>query len=244
MKKIYPIFLFFFLIKIWLAGSSIPKDYKLVYEQEFLDASSKNDFVTTDASVWNWGKDKKYGYIEHSRKSDYTYKVRSPYNIALVRKIVVKEFILDAKLQQTGKEYGHRDMCVFYNFQDRSNFYYTHIASVTDKHAHNCFIVRDKPRIKISFETTDGHNWSAHKWHDLRVIRKYKSGEIAIYMNDLSKPIMRAVDKTFEWGQVGFGSFDDTGRIGSIQLYAPEVKKIPQKDPFLAGRPAKKNEGI
>lgn len=45
----------------------------------------------------------------------------------------MKDFILDVKLHQTGKKYGHRDMCVFYNFKDCSSFYYTHIVSVTDK---------------------------------------------------------------------------------------------------------------
>jgi hypothetical protein len=218
------------------AASSVPKNYKLVYKQDFDSDESLGEFVATDKRVWKWGKEKGVGFIEHFGKSKYKYKVRSPYNIALVAGIEVKDFILDAKLRQTGKEYGHRDMCVFYNFKDRSHFYYTHVASVTDNHAHNCFVVNDKPRTKISHETTQGHKWSSREWHDIRLVREHASGKIEVYVNDFDKPIMRAKDKTFAWGRVGFGSFDDTGRVAAIRLYALESRKSDAGDPFEEGR--------
>jgi hypothetical protein len=214
----------------------VPKDYKLVYQQDFKSEKSLGEFVATDKRVWKWGSDKGVGYIEHFGKSKYKYKVRSPYNIALVDGIEVKDFVLIAKLRQTGKEYGHRDMCLFYNFKDRSHFYYTHIASVTDNHAHNCFIVNDKPRTKISHETTKGHKWGSREWHDIRLVREFESGKIEVYVNDFEKPIMRAKDKTFDWGRIGFGSFDDTGRIAGVKLYAPESRKVKAADPFKEGR--------
>ena len=214
----------------------VPGSYELVYAQNFKDASSLEDFFLTDPRVWKWGKDGELGYVEHFSRSKYAYKVRSPHNIALVKGVEVKDFVLDVQLRQTGKEYGHRDMCLFYNFQNRSRFYYTHVASVTDKHAHNCFIVNDKPRTKISHETTKGHKWSSRPWHDVRLVREHASGKIEVYVNDLKKPIMRATDKTFAWGRVGFGSFDDTGRIARVRLYAPESRKSKAGDPFTEGR--------
>ena len=217
-------------------ASDIPENYKLVYQQDFKSDKSLGEFVATDKRVWKWGSEKGVGYIEHFGKSKYKYKVRSPYNIALVDGIEVKDFILEAKLRQTGKEYGHRDMCLFYNFKDRSHFYYTHIASVTDNHAHNCFIVNDKPRTKISHETTKGHKWGSRDWHDIRLVREFESGKIEVDVNDFEKPIMRAKDKTFDWGRIGFGSFDDTGRIAEIKLYAPESRKVKAADPFKEGR--------
>lgn len=216
--------------------ASIPVNYELVYKQDFESEKSLGEFVATDKRVWKWGKDNGIGYMEHFGKSKYKYKVRSPFNIALVNRLEVKNFILEAKLSQTGREYGHRDMCVFYNFKDRSHFYYTHIASVTDNHAHNCFIVNDKARNRISHETTEGHKWSSRKWHNFRLVREHLSGGIEVYVNDMDKPIMRAKDKTFEWGRVGFGSFDDTGRVAAIRLYAPETRKIDGSDPFVEGR--------
>ncbi len=217
-------------------GDQLPEGYKLVYKQDFEDANSLRDFIATDIRAWKWGKDDDRGYIEQFGHSKYKYKVRSPYNIALVGNIEAQDFVLFADLQQTGKEYGHRDMCVFYNFQNRSRFYYTHIASVTDKHAHNCFIVNEKPRTKISHETSKGHKWSSKPWHKVKVVRQQESGKIEIYVNDMSKPIMRATDKTFGMGRIGFGSFDDTGRISKVRLYSPEAKVSTAGDPFGDGR--------
>ena len=214
-------------------------NHKMVYFQGFdgNEAQAKNSFWFTNPHNWKMPAVRGKSFIEFQSKGhNYKYKVRSPYTIGLVKEVEVKDFVLEAQLQQTGKEYGHRDMCIFYNFQDRSHFYYTHIASVTDAHAHNCFIVNDKPRTKISHETTKGHKWSARDWHDVRLVREHASGKIEVYVNDMKKPIMRAIDKTFDWGRIGFGSFDDTGRVRNIRLYAPESRKSKAGDPFVEGR--------
>jgi len=202
----------------------VPADYMLVYQQDFGDAKALGDFTCTDKSVWKHGEDAGKGYIEHFKKSAYKYKVRSPFNIALINRLQVKDFVLDVELQQTGKEYGHRDMCLFYGFTDRSNFYYTHIASATDKHAHNIFLVKDAPRTSISTKTSKGHKWGSKDWHQIRVVREHASGKIEIYINDMVEPKMTATDKSFDWGYIGFGSFDDTGRVAKVRLYAPEKK--------------------
>ena len=36
---------------------------------------------------------------------------------------------------------------------------------------------------------------------------------------------MTAEDKTFVWGKVGLGAFDDTGNWDDIQLYGVEIKR-------------------
>ena len=218
-------------------GITVP--YKLIYSQDFdgNEADVKSQFRFTNPNNWKVPAVRAQSWIEFTTNpTNYKYKVRSPFTIGLVRDVEVKDFVLEAELRQTGKEYGHRDMCVFYGFQDRSHFYYTHIASVTDDHAHNCFIVNDKPRTKISHETTKGHKWSTKDWHQVRLDREHASGKIEVYVNDMKKPIMRATNKTFDWGRIGFGSFDDTGRVRKVRLYAPESRKSKAGDPFAEGR--------
>ena len=39
-------------------------------------------------------------------------------------------------------------------------------------------------------------------------------------------PVMTATDRTFGWGQIGLGSFDDTGFWDDIRLYG-EVMEAP-----------------
>ena len=35
----------------------------------------------------------------------------------------------------------------------------------------------------------------------------------------MKQPVMTAQDKTFSWGQIGVGSFDDTSQWDDIKLY-------------------------
>ena len=198
-------------------------EQKAVYSQKFDSAEAMKEFRFTDPGAWQLGRDGDNQYLELAKQSDYKPPHRSPVNIALLADRQVEDFTLEADLLQTGRDYGHRDMVVFFGFQDPAHYYYAHIATATDPHAHNIFIVNDAPRVKISTFTTQGFDWGQNKWQKLRVTRDTKTGEIAVYMNDMTKPIMTATDKTFVRGWIGFGSFDDTGRIDNIQLFAPQA---------------------
>ena len=59
----------------------------------------------------------------------------------------------------------------------------------------------------------------------MRVERKLSDGSINVYFDDMAKPIMSGTDKTFGSGYIGFGSFDDLGKVDNIKIYAPRVEK-------------------
>jgi hypothetical protein len=136
--------------------------------------------------------------------------------------ITVGSFVLDVKLQSTIPDYNHRDLCLFFGYQDDSHLHYVHFGKKADPHANQIFIVNEKPRLKISTKTSDGTNWD-DEWHHARVIRDVKSGKIDVYFDDMKTPVMTAVDKTFTWGRVGVGSFDDTGNFDQIRLYGKKL---------------------
>jgi len=201
----------------------IPSGYKLVYEQTFDQPAALQDFVVTDPAAWRHVVSNQVTAFELARQSQYQTTVRSPFNIALIADKAVGDFILEADLIQTGKEYGHRDMCLFFGFQSPTNFYYAHIATAADEHAHNVFIVNNAPRTKIAKQTTAGVNWGLGVWHKVRLERRLGDGTIKVYFDDLTKPIMLAQDTTFGVGHVGFGSFDDTGMVDNIRLWSPDA---------------------
>jgi hypothetical protein len=213
------------------AAADLPAGYKLLYEQKFDSESSLKQFQMTDPNAWKWvtTEDGHGGSMELFQQSNYKPIVRSPVNIALIADKVFTDFIVEVEMIQTGKEYGHRDMCIFYGFQSPTNFYYTHIATAADPHAHNCFIVDGAPRENFAKEITKGVNWGLNIWHKLRIERTVKDGTIKVYFDDMSKPIMLAQNDKFKWGAIGFGSFDDTGRIDNIKIWGPsvETKKLP-----------------
>jgi hypothetical protein len=41
----------------------------------------------------------------------------------------------------------------------------------------------------------------------------------------METPVMTAVDKNFTWGEIGIGSFDDTGNFDEVLVYGKTVEK-------------------
>src|SRR5690606_19498255 len=134
--------------------SGIPDSWVLAYEQHFDSPRALEDFAMTDTNAWRHVADDRSFAMELARQSRYEPPVRSPVNIALIADRVFGDFILEVDLVQTGREYGHRDMCLFFGVQDPERFYYVHLATAADDHAHNVFIVNRAPRAKIARHTT------------------------------------------------------------------------------------------
>lgn len=198
-------------------------DLPLVFRDDF-DGGKADRWEPTDATAWRVVRQgSNYVYNQFKKRSKYKPPVRSPYNRSLVKNVNVGRFALDVYLQSTHKDYGHRDMCLFFGYQDNAHLYYVHLGKKTDDHANQIFIVNGKPRKKISTKTTPGTNWD-DKWHHARIVRNVETGKIDVYFDDMTKPIMTAVDKTFVWGRVGLGSFDDTGNFDRVLLYGEKVK--------------------
>jgi hypothetical protein len=207
------------------APSDLPRGYKVLYEQNFGDPSAIRDFVVTDPKAWKISQEGGQSALELAAQSNYKPLVRSPVNLALVGDKLFADFILEADLMQTGKEYGHRDMCLFFGFQNPTNFYYVHIATAADEHAHNIFLVKNAPRTKIAKETTKGVNWGLGIWHKVRLERRISDGLIKVYFDDMTLPIMFAIDHSFGAGYIGFGSFDDTGKIDNVKIWGPVLEE-------------------
>jgi len=150
--------------------------------------------------------------------------VRSPFNRSVVKDVIVGSCVLDVKLQSTARDYPHRSLCLFFGYQDPAHLYYVHLGQKTDDHANQIFIVNNEPRKKISTKTTEGTKWDG-EWHHARVVRNVDSGKIEVFFDDMKEPVMTAVDKTFTWGRVGIGSFDDMGNFDDVLVYGTKVKR-------------------
>ena len=203
-------------------AQAVPKGYKLVYDQSFEKENSVKDFRFTQTDKWLTSAGKSGNALEFTGISDYQPPFRSPHTIGLISNLLVGSFVLEADLMQTGKEYGHRDMCIIFGFKDPSHFYYSHMATKMDDNAHQIMIVNDAPRKKISTFTTEGVNWGS-QWHKVRVERNIEEGTIRIFFDGLL--VEEANDKTFGKGYIGFGSFDDSGKIDNIKIWAKNSEK-------------------
>jgi hypothetical protein len=204
--------------------AGVPKDYKLLYSQDFAKPESAAEFRYADPAAWRRIDDGMRPYLEQHRNAKYTPPHRSPVNICLLGGKKFHDLVMDLECQQTGKEYGHRDMVFVFGYQSPAKFYYAHIATKADDHANQVFIVNDAPRTKISKVSNAGNDWGADAWKTVRVVRKASDGTIRVYFDDLTKPVMEARDRTFGTGWVGFGSFDDTCRVRKVTIWGDRAE--------------------
>lgn len=217
---------------MWLAwavvslagGSSYGDDAKLplVFTDDFENGADR--WQPTDAKAWRVVKTDRGRHYNQHQTSKYKPPHRSPLNISLVKDLKVADFVLEAKLQSTGRNVAHRDMCLFFGYQDPAHFYYVHIAKQADDHANQIFIVNGADRKKISKTSTKGTPWD-DAWHHVKVVRRVADGHIAIFFDDMKTPMMTAADKTFAWGQVGIGSFDDSGNWDDVKVFGAKDAK-------------------
>jgi hypothetical protein len=194
----------------------------LVYRDDFEQGAEH--WQPTDAKAWKVGEESGNRFYSLFQQSKYQPPHRSPLNFSLIRDVVVGDFALEARVRSTVKDYGHRDMCLVFGYQDPGHFYYVHLGKKTDDHANQIFIVNGSPRTKISTKTSDGTDWN-DDWHQVKVVRRVADGTIEVFYDDLETPVMTARDKTFVWGQVGVGSFDDTGDWDDVKLYGVRILK-------------------
>lgn len=187
-----------------------------LFETDF--STGLDRWVMTDPVAWKIEEEEGDPKLSLFGKSDYEAPVRSPHNMARVKDLIVTDFTMEVDAKQTGREYGHRDLCFFFGYQDPSHFYYVHLATVADPHANSIFLVNGAPRLSIAQKRTDGTNWKSG-YHRIRIERDTESGTIKVYFNDMKVPVMETVDKTFLHGEVGLGSFDDTGNFDNFVVH-------------------------
>ncbi|MCB1231951.1 MAG: hypothetical protein KDN19_16905, partial [Verrucomicrobiae bacterium] len=221
MKK-FPAFLLCLVFAV-LVQSAKAEDLPVLFTDDFSEGA--DHWEPTDPEAWKISKlDDGNEVYEILGGSKYEPPHRSPFNIALLKNVVVGDFTLTARVMTKQTSRGHRDMCLFFGYQDPAHFYYVHLGEKKDDHANQIFIVNDAPRTKISEKATDGTPWKDGTWHQVKLVRKVASGLIEVYFDDMKTPTHVAHDKHFAWGQVGLGTFDDKGLWDDVELGGVKVE--------------------
>lgn len=139
---------------------------------------------------------------------------RRPVKFALFQPGCVSDFQAEVKVRRTGKS-----LLVTFGFQDRAHFYYTHLSVDSgDHHVHNgIFKVDGGERVRVA-GTGSAPALPTDGWHTVRVVRSVESGEISVFIDKDKTPRFQLVDKSFTYGWVGIGSFDETGDFDDFRL--------------------------
>lgn len=206
-----------------LATAADTPNLPLLFEDNF--EKGAGHWQPTDPRAWRVIETDHGKVYNQFAQSKYKPPFRSPFNISLLKDVIVSDFVMTARVQTTNIKAGaHLDMCVFWGYQDPSHFYYVHFGRKPDPNSSQIMIVNGAPRRMITQNKSPGVPWD-EKWHNVKVVRRTADGTIDVYFDDMKKPIMTATDKTFVWGQVGLGSFDDHGNWDDFKLYGVKVEK-------------------
>lgn len=209
-----------------VGGAISAADPEALLKETFENGADR--WSPTDPAAWKIEETPAGKVFSQFQQSKFKPPHRSPFNFALNKDVLVGDFTLEAKVKSTTREYGHRDACLVFGYQDPAHFYYVHLGRKTDDHANQIFIVKDAPRVKISTRTSEGTPWT-DGWHKVKIIRKIDGNSIAVYFDDMEKPVMEATDASFAWGQVGIGSFDDTTQWDDVVVTGVPAKRPDSK---------------
>lgn len=188
----------------------------LVFSDDFQQGSRR--WQTTDDTAWTLSRDGENQVFGLNRRiSNYQPKFRSPHNIALIKDIEVSSFVLIFRVKSTNDTGNHRDCCVFFGYQNPTQFYYVHLGAKPDPASGQIMIVDEAARrpLTVNKKTVP---WD-DQWHTVKLVHDSEEGSIEIYFDNMESPHMTVVDKTFTKGQIGLGSFDDMNDFDDVRLY-------------------------
>lgn len=136
-----------------------------------------------------------------------------------------------------------RDVVIVFGHQSDTRFYYAHLSSDNKIYPHNgIFLVDNADRVRID----DQWNGSVGappavtdmKWHRVRVTHCADTGAIAVYVDGSSQPLMTATNTVLKSGRVGFGSFDNVGRVADLRITGKaaslQAEASPEVSPGIA----------
>ncbi|HLL69431.1 MAG TPA: PQQ-dependent sugar dehydrogenase [Micromonosporaceae bacterium] len=116
-----------------------------------------------------------------------------------------------------------RDVIIVFGHRSDTQFYYAHLSQDNVAYPHNgIFRVDNADRVRIEDQWTGTIGAppavTDREWHRVRVRHCADTGQIAVFMDGSPTPLMTATDTTFRSGRVGFGSFDNVGRLRNLTV--------------------------
>lgn len=160
------------------------------------------------------------GHYLHMKRSRAPGVPRRPLQFARLKGLNMASFELSLRVRREG-----RSMIVVFNYVDTMHFYYTHLSQDrgSDQPVHNgIFIVNGGPRERLAgLEAPPA--LPDPDWHQVRIRRDASTGSIKVFVDAQNQPLFAVNDTTFGCGEIGLGSFDETGDFADVRLEAQDV---------------------
>jgi hypothetical protein len=182
--------------------------------QDDFNSGSLNAWEIPFAEDWETLTEGNLPYL-HMKRSRPPGVPRRPLQFARLKGVKAGSFTLNVKVRRAGGS-----MIVVFNYVDTLHFYYVHLSKDpgTEIAVHNgIFIVDGGDRRRIA-GLDAAPALPDRSWHDVQIVRNVSSGSIQVFLDKQTTPRFSVIDHTFTSGQVGVGSFDETGDFADFRL--------------------------
>jgi hypothetical protein len=131
---------------------------------------------------------------------------------------------IDAEVRlDTPVPISNRDVIIVFGYRSPTQFFYVHLSSDNTIYPHNgIFVVNNADRLRIDDQ------WNGRvgappairdaEYHWVRVRYCSATGQITVFVDGATTPLITATNRTFPAGRVGFGSFDNIGRMRNFTV--------------------------
>jgi len=174
------------------ANHGVPENYNLIYQQDFEDFRSVNDFVFSEPDYWSIRKAGGNSFLDYRKgKTDKT----SPENIALLVWRRLENYIVEFDVMLTEHINNEGKFILIYNFiePDISN---------------QIILTNNEIRVK-------------EEWVKVKLKRNISEGLIEVYIDGKQESHIIESGEVKDKGWPGFASFSASLRIDNIKIWAP-----------------------
>lgn len=190
----------------------------------------KRSWAPLTPAFWRFGG----GQVRQVRKGTVHAGPRRPREYAILRagpRLASFDLRARIRLDRPPPPRLGRDLILVFDYTSARHFAYVHLSNDTHSWAHNgIFVVDGADRHRVDDQYTGLRSAPAglrnRRWHDVRLRSCGPTGQVAVYVDGAKRPLMTATDTALSGGRVGFGSFDDYGRLRGLRLRAKPLGQM------------------
>jgi hypothetical protein len=116
-------------------------------------------------------------------------------------------------------------MCIFFGVQGPERLLYAHLSTAADANAHHLQRVESGPRTPFTDRRSEGVDWGRNNWRFVRLEVDAENRRVRVLFD--GEEVLASDALPWVEGHVGFGSFDDEGRVDDVRIWAESAALKP-----------------
>lgn len=206
------------LLAIIVCFATIPRiadsQQKVVLRPELTKSENIEKWIIDGSGLWHTSG----GRLVLHKAGVPSGPIRRPAALAILRTECFRRVTVEADIRLTAPlDVVRRDLDFVLGYESPTRFYYVHLSGISDSVHNGIFLVNNSSRVRIDSGKGKPQLMDS-VWHHVRVERDGRSGRISVFVDTSKAPVLEAIDTTIPCGEVGFGSFDDTGEFRRIVI--------------------------